>query len=141
MGMAPVTHVLFTRSVYAIVLGAFASSDSLQPGFSMLTQRAQSGSIAIASCFLMGMFSLAVPGECLTQNVSLIRIQSCVSVLDRSAKCKPISPRSCALQYIVLHLLGYKLSLDDLKAFRQLDSLTPGHPEAHHTDGQKHLSS
>lgn len=43
--------------------------------------------------------------------------------------------RSCALQYILLHLLGYKLSLDDLKQFRQLDSLTPGHPEAGHTDG------
>ncbi|KAF9228017.1 transketolase [Gyrodon lividus] len=42
---------------------------------------------------------------------------------------------ACALQYILLHLLGYKLSMDDLKAFRQLDSLTPGHPEAHHTDG------
>lgn len=42
---------------------------------------------------------------------------------------------SCALQYILVHLLGYKLSIDDLKAFRQIDSLTPGHPEAHHTDG------
>ncbi|KJA27448.1 hypothetical protein HYPSUDRAFT_83775 [Hypholoma sublateritium FD-334 SS-4] len=42
---------------------------------------------------------------------------------------------ACALQYILLHLLGYKLSLDDLKAFRQLDSKTPGHPEAGHTDG------
>ncbi|TFK72536.1 transketolase [Pluteus cervinus] len=42
---------------------------------------------------------------------------------------------ACALQYILLHLLGYKLSIDDLKAFRQLDSLTPGHPEAGHTDG------
>jgi transketolase len=53
----------------------------------------------------------------------------------------PIDPGcSCALQYIVLHLLGYKLSIDDLKAFRQIDSLTPGHPEAHHTDGQKHRS-
>ncbi|KAL0947164.1 hypothetical protein HGRIS_013291 [Hohenbuehelia grisea] len=41
----------------------------------------------------------------------------------------------CALQYILLHLAGYKLSLDDLKAFRQVDSLTPGHPEAGHTDG------
>ncbi|KAG6821149.1 hypothetical protein H0H93_005369 [Arthromyces matolae] len=41
----------------------------------------------------------------------------------------------CALQYVLLHLLGYKLSLDDLKAFRQLDSKTPGHPEAGHTDG------
>ncbi|KAI0253965.1 transketolase, partial [Lactifluus subvellereus] len=46
-----------------------------------------------------------------------------------------LSNGSCALQYIALHLLGYKLSLDDLKAFRQIDSLTPGHPEAHHTDG------
>lgn len=42
---------------------------------------------------------------------------------------------ACALQYIMLHLLGYKLSMDDLKAFRQVDSLTPGHPEFHHTDG------
>lgn len=41
----------------------------------------------------------------------------------------------CALQYIILHLLGYKVSLDDLKSFRQLNSLTPGHPEANHTDG------
>ncbi|KAI9455585.1 transketolase [Lactarius psammicola] len=41
----------------------------------------------------------------------------------------------CALLYIILHLSGYKLSLDDLKAFRQIDSLTPGHPEARHTDG------
>ena len=29
---------------------------------------------------------------------------------------------ACALQYSFLHLLGYKLSLDDLKAFRQLNS-------------------
>lgn len=35
----------------------------------------------------------------------------------------------------MLHLLGFKLSMDDLKAFRQIDSLTPGHPEAGHTDG------
>ncbi|KAH7889784.1 Transketolase, thiamine diphosphate binding domain-containing protein [Phlebopus sp. FC_14] len=42
---------------------------------------------------------------------------------------------ACALQYIYLHLLGYKLSMDDLKSFRQLDSLTPGHPETHYTDG------
>ncbi|CCM02873.1 uncharacterized protein FIBRA_04987 [Fibroporia radiculosa] len=42
---------------------------------------------------------------------------------------------ACALQYILLHLMGYKLSMDDLKQFRQLNSLTPGHPEAGHTDG------
>ncbi|KAG8978102.1 Transketolase [Tulasnella sp. 425] len=41
----------------------------------------------------------------------------------------------CALLYILLHLLDYKVSMDDLKAFRQVDSLTPGHPESSHTDG------
>lgn len=29
---------------------------------------------------------------------------------------------ACALQYIMLHLLGYDLSMDDLKQFRQLGS-------------------
>lgn len=40
-----------------------------------------------------------------------------------------------SLIYSLLHLWGYDLSLDDLKAFRQLDSKTPGHPEYGHTDG------
>lgn len=39
------------------------------------------------------------------------------------------------LQYALLHLSGYEVSLDDLKAFRQWGSLTPGHPEAGHTPG------
>ncbi|GAB4175393.1 MAG: transketolase [Terrimicrobiaceae bacterium] len=34
-----------------------------------------------------------------------------------------------------LHLAGYDLSLDDVKAFRQLHSKTPGHPEFHETPG------
>ncbi|QPG73562.1 Transketolase [Brettanomyces nanus] len=34
-----------------------------------------------------------------------------------------------ALQYVMLHFLGYDLTLDDLKSFRQLGSKTPGHPE------------
>lgn len=33
------------------------------------------------------------------------------------------------LLYSLLHLSGYKVSMDDLKAFRQLHSKTPGHPE------------
>ncbi|TEB36288.1 transketolase [Coprinellus micaceus] len=41
----------------------------------------------------------------------------------------------CALQYTLLHLLGYNLSTEDLRQFRQLDSKTPGHPEAGHTEG------
>jgi len=39
------------------------------------------------------------------------------------------------LLYAMLHLSGYELSLDDLKAFRQWGSKTPGHPEWHHTPG------
>jgi len=42
---------------------------------------------------------------------------------------------ACALQYAMLHLAGYDLSLDDLKRFRQLGSKTPGHPESFVTDG------
>ncbi|KAL4934149.1 transketolase tktA [Aspergillus undulatus] len=41
----------------------------------------------------------------------------------------------CMLQYALLHLFGYAVSMDDLKAFRSLDSITPGHPEAHDTPG------
>ena len=33
------------------------------------------------------------------------------------------------LLYAALHLAGYDLSLDELKRFRQWESLTPGHPE------------
>ncbi|HWA94820.1 MAG TPA: transketolase [Terracidiphilus sp.] len=40
-----------------------------------------------------------------------------------------------ALLYGVLYLCGYKISLDDLMSFRQLHSITPGHPEAGETDG------
>jgi transketolase len=42
---------------------------------------------------------------------------------------------ACILQYAALHLAGYNLSLEELKRFRQWDSLTPGHPEVHHTPG------
>ncbi|CEJ92490.1 Putative Transketolase 1 [[Torrubiella] hemipterigena] len=41
----------------------------------------------------------------------------------------------CMLQYALLHLFGYAVSLDDIKKFRQLGSITPGHPEAHDTPG------
>jgi len=37
--------------------------------------------------------------------------------------------------YSCLHLSGYKVSLDDLKNFRQWESKTPGHPEYGDTDG------
>ncbi len=39
------------------------------------------------------------------------------------------------LLYSLLHLFGYGLTMDDLKSFRQLGSLTPGHPEYGHTKG------
>ena len=39
------------------------------------------------------------------------------------------------LQYAALHLSGYDLSIDDLRAFRRLGWRTPGHPERGHTPG------
>mmetsp|Transcript_40596 Transcript_40596/g.85894 ORF Transcript_40596/g.85894 Transcript_40596/m.85894 type:complete len:694 (-) Transcript_40596:128-2209(-) len=41
----------------------------------------------------------------------------------------------CALQYTMLHLTGYNVTMDNLKAFRQLGSNTPGHPENFMTAG------
>ena len=40
-----------------------------------------------------------------------------------------------ALLYILLHLTGYDLPLDEIKRFRQWGSKTPGHPEYRHTPG------
>jgi transketolase len=40
-----------------------------------------------------------------------------------------------ALLYSTLFLTGYKLTIDDLKSFRQWHSKTPGHPEYGDTDG------
>lgn len=39
------------------------------------------------------------------------------------------------LLYSLLHLFGYKVTVDDLKSFRQWESKTPGHPEFGWTDG------
>ena len=39
------------------------------------------------------------------------------------------------LQYALLYLNGYGLSMDDIQAFRQWGSATPGHPEVGHTAG------
>ena len=45
------------------------------------------------------------------------------------------SGHASSLLYTILHLAGYKVTLDDLKNFRQFNSLTPGHPEYRHTKG------
>ena len=44
------------------------------------------------------------------------------------------------LLYAVLHLAGYAVSLDDIKAFRTVGSKTPGHPEFGVTDGVENTS-
>jgi transketolase len=66
----------------------------------------------------------------------------------RHLRCDPADPKwfgrdrfvlsaghASALLYALLHLFGYDLTIDDLKAFRQMGSRTPGHPEYHHTAG------
>ncbi len=70
------------------------------------------------------------------------------TLFERFLKCNPEDPEwpdrdrfvlsaghACVLQYSLLHLTGYELSLDDLKQFRQWGSRTPGHPERGHTPG------
>jgi transketolase len=70
------------------------------------------------------------------------------AVWDRFLRFDPSHPRwpdrdrfvlsaghGCALLYSLLHLTGYDLSIDDLMAFRQWGSKTPGHPEFALTPG------
>jgi transketolase len=45
------------------------------------------------------------------------------------------SGHACVLQYALLHLCGWDLSLEELQQFRQWGSRTPGHPERGHTPG------
>jgi transketolase len=42
---------------------------------------------------------------------------------------------ACILQYAALHLTGYNVPLEELKRFRQWQSITPGHPEHFLTPG------
>src|SRR5574344_1236457 len=44
------------------------------------------------------------------------------------------------LLYSILHIAGYKVSLDDIKNFRQVGSKCPGHPEYGVTDGVENTS-
>lgn len=39
------------------------------------------------------------------------------------------------LEYSLLHLFDYGITIEDIKNFRQIGSLTPGHPEYGHTKG------
>ncbi|MGH9463606.1 MAG: transketolase, partial [Vicinamibacteria bacterium] len=41
----------------------------------------------------------------------------------------------CMLLYSLLHLTGYDVTLEDIRAFRQWGSRTPGHPESFMTPG------
>lgn len=68
-------------------------------------------------------------------------------LFSRFLRCHPANPlwmgrdrfvlsngHACALQYALLHLLGYP-GVEELRSFRQLDSRLPGHPESHLTPG------
>lgn len=71
-----------------------------------------------------------------------------VALWDKHYKHNPVNPKwanrdrfllsnghGSMLHYALLHLSGYDLSMEDLKAFRQLHSKTPGHPEVDITPG------
>lgn len=70
------------------------------------------------------------------------------TLFDRYMKFNPANPdwmnrdrfilsvgHASMLLYSALHISGYDVSLDDIKAFRQLHSKCPGHPEYGHTPG------
>ena len=70
------------------------------------------------------------------------------TIFHRFLKFNPVNPswpdrdrfvlsagHGSMLLYALLHLTGYDVSLDDLKAFRQFGSKTPGHPEYGLTPG------
>ncbi len=82
------------------------------------------------------------PGMCLSAAPILY------TLFTRHLKADPDDPKwinrdrfvlSCghgsALLYATLHLAGYKIPMEQLMEFRQLGSLTPGHPEYGHTPG------
>jgi transketolase len=69
-------------------------------------------------------------------------------LLTRQLKANPANPdwadrdrfvlsagHASMLLYSMLHIAGYDVGLDDIRAFRQLGSRTPGHPEYGHTPG------
>jgi len=45
------------------------------------------------------------------------------------------SGHGSAMLYATLHLMGYAISIDDMREFRTLGSITPGHPEVYVTPG------
>ncbi|GIZ50652.1 transketolase [Noviherbaspirillum aridicola] len=71
-----------------------------------------------------------------------------VALWTRHHRHNPLNPRwinrdrfvlsnghGSMLQYALLHLSGYRLSMDEIRNFRQLHSKTPGHPEYEITEG------
>ena len=69
-------------------------------------------------------------------------------IFDRFLKFNPKNPRwidrdrfvlsaghASAMLYATLFVNGYDITIEDLKRFRQLDSITPGHPESQLTPG------
>ncbi|MEL7060781.1 MAG: transketolase, partial [Acidobacteriota bacterium] len=82
------------------------------------------------------------PGAPMGQAPIAYRLFSRVLTHDPAAPDWPARDRfvlSCghasALLYSVLHLAGYEVSMDQLRAFRQLGSITAGHPENFLTPG------
>ena len=50
------------------------------------------------------------------------------------------SGHASSLLYVMLHVCGYQVKMDDIKKFRTVNSLTTGHPEYGHTPGVDNTS-
>ncbi len=109
---SPVTSSLLANSIRALAMDAVQAANSGHPGMPM------------------GMAEIAV------------------ALWKRHLRHNPADPHwanrdrfvlsnghGSMLQYALLHLTGYALPIEEIKRFRQLDSMTPGHPEVGVTPG------
>ena len=96
--------------------------DRHDPGLAMdAVQKANAGHPGTA-------MALAPLGYVLYQATSCASTRRTPTGPAATASCSRLR-HACILQYSLLHLTGFDLSLEDLEQFRQWGSRTPGHPE------------
>lgn len=107
----------------------------------MLKETIAVNNIRVLSCDMISNAKSGHPGIALGATPIYLAIRKC---MNASAKYSNHILRDrfvlsaghgSSMLYAGLHLLGYKITMDDLKSFRKLGSVTSGHPEVGVTDG------